>query len=74
MEEPRFHSNLKSLADAENVSIQALSKAINYRFESVRTMYNDEMSRYPSELLAKLCAYFGVTIDKLLVLDDKKDA
>lgn len=68
-----LRSNLKSLADARGVSIRELARDIDYRFESVRQLYNDEMERYPRDLLAKLCDYFGVTVAELLVFEKEKD-
>lgn len=67
-----LRSNLKALADARGVSIREVARAIDYRFESVRQMYNDEMERYPRDLLAKLCGYFGVTPAELLTLDPEQ--
>lgn len=60
-----LRSNLKALTDARGVTIRELSRDIDYRFESVRQLYNDEMERYPRELLARLCAYFGCRIGEL---------
>lgn len=65
----QLRSNLKALADARGVTIRELARVIDYRFESVRQLYNDEMERYPRDLLAKLCDYFGVTIAELLVIE-----
>jgi DNA-binding Xre family transcriptional regulator len=65
----QLRSNLKALADARGVAIRELARVIDYRFESVRQLYNDEMERYPRDLLAKLCAYFGVTVAELLVIE-----
>jgi DNA-binding Xre family transcriptional regulator len=64
-----IRSNLRALAEARGVSIREIARDIDYRFESVRIMYNDEMERYPRDLLAKLCVYFGVTAAELLVLN-----
>ncbi|WP_134904117.1 helix-turn-helix domain-containing protein [Paenibacillus polymyxa] len=63
-----IHSNLKSIADARGLTVRQVARDIDYRFESVRTMYNDEMERYPRDLLAKLCSYLDVGIDELLTL------
>ncbi|NGQ95480.1 helix-turn-helix transcriptional regulator [Brevibacillus sp. SYP-B805] len=66
-----LRSNLKTLADARGVSIREIARDIDYRFESVRQLYNDEMERYPRDLLAKLCAYFGVTVAELLIAESE---
>ncbi|MBE3649179.1 MULTISPECIES: helix-turn-helix domain-containing protein [Paenibacillus] len=63
-----IHSNLKAIADARALTVRQIARDIDYRFESVRTMYNDEMERYPRDLLAKLCSYLDVGIDELLTL------
>jgi DNA-binding Xre family transcriptional regulator len=63
-----IRSNLKLLAAAKGVSIREIARDIDYRFESVRQMYNDEMERYPRDLIAKLCVYFSVTAAELLPL------
>ncbi|MCR8938782.1 helix-turn-helix transcriptional regulator [Brevibacillus laterosporus] len=65
-----LRSNLKALADARGVSIREISRDINYRFESVRQLYNDEMERFPRELLARLCVYFNVSLSELLTLEE----
>jgi len=64
-----IRSNLRALAEARDVSIRKIAQDIDYRFESVRQMYNDEMERYPRDLLTKLCVYFGVTAAELLTLE-----
>jgi DNA-binding Xre family transcriptional regulator len=64
-----IRSNLKTLADARGVSIREIARDIDYRFESVRSMYNDETERYPRDLLTKLCAYFDCGIAKLLTFE-----
>ncbi|WP_373232096.1 helix-turn-helix domain-containing protein [Cohnella sp.] len=62
----RIHSDLKRIADERGLSIRQIAKDIDYRFDSVRQLYNDEMERYPRVLLAKLCDYLNVTPDILL--------
>ena len=59
------------VAESRGVSIRKIAQDIGYRFESVRLMYNDEMERYPRDLLTKLCVYFGVTVSELLTLADE---
>lgn len=66
----RLRSNLKALVDAKGVSLRAISRDIDYRLESIRAMYNDEMERYPRDLLTKLCVYFRCSISDILVFQD----
>ncbi|MGF7045708.1 DNA-binding Xre family transcriptional regulator [Paenibacillus sp. DS2015] len=65
-----IRSNLRELTDDRGITIRELSRDIDYRFESVRIMYNDEMERYPRDLLSKLCVYFNVTAAELLTLSN----
>jgi len=66
-----IRSNLRALAEARDISIRKIAQDIDYRFESVRMMYNDEMERYPRDLLTKLCVYFDVSISELLTLSEE---
>lgn len=63
-----IHSNLKELLDERNISIRQVSRDIDYRFATIRQMYNDEMKHYPKDLISKLCEYLEVGIDDLLKL------
>lgn len=69
----RIRSNLKTLMNKRGLSIREVARNIDYRFESVRQMYNDEMERYPRDLLSKLCAYFNCDIGDILVLNSEDD-
>lgn len=62
-------SNLKPLADAAGLSVLRISKEIDYRYESVRQMYNNTLEHYPRELLQKLCEYLNATPGELLVIE-----
>lgn len=64
----QIRSNLRQIIDQREIPIKKLARDIDYRFESVRMMYHDEMERYPRELLTKLCVYLNVEINELLTL------
>lgn len=66
-----INSNLKQLLDERELSIRQVAKDIEYRFDSVRQLYNNENKNYPRELLAKLCEYLDVTPGEILYF--KKD-
>ena len=66
-----IRSNLRKLAESRDISIRKIAQDIDYRFESVRMMYIDEMERYPRDLLTKLCVYFDVSVSELLTLTDE---
>ncbi|MCG7406803.1 helix-turn-helix transcriptional regulator [Paenibacillus sp. ACRRX] len=66
----RIKSNLKPLADARGLSVRQIARDIDYRFESVRQLYNDESRQFPRDLLDKVCNYFHCDISELLVLTE----
>lgn len=65
-------SNLKQILDNRNLTIRQVSRDIDHRLESVRQLYNDELERYPRELLTKLCTYLEITPGELLILEKEK--
>lgn len=64
-----IRSNLKEILDRENISIRQLAADIDYRFETVRKLYNNELERYPKELLYKVCIYLHITTCELLIIE-----
>ncbi|MEH7405697.1 helix-turn-helix transcriptional regulator [Bacillus subtilis] len=60
-------SNLKPLLDERKISIRQLSREINHEYPTVRKLYNDEMERYPRELLDKVCTYLNIELQELLI-------
>lgn len=65
----KIKSNLQAILDEKGLSVLKVSKDIEYRYESVRQLYNDENKTYPRELLSKLCTYLKVTPGELLILE-----
>ncbi|MGG0052822.1 helix-turn-helix domain-containing protein [Bacillus atrophaeus] len=69
-------SNLKSLmnsleSEGKKISVRQLSNDIDHGFETVRKMYNDDMERFPRDLLDKLCNYFECSVDDLIKFEKK---
>lgn len=64
-------SNLQSILDARGISVLKLSKDIDYRYESVRQMYNDENKTFPRELLTRICKYLNVSPGELLIVEQE---
>ncbi|HBS43500.1 MAG TPA: XRE family transcriptional regulator [Paenibacillus sp.] len=56
------------------LSIRKLAKDINYHFDSVRRMYEDEMVQYPRDLLLKLCLYFNVQPGELIGIEELNES
>ena len=67
----KLHSNLKEILDDRKLSIRQVSRDIDYRFASVRQLYNNEMKHYPEDLVAKLCEYLKINISDLLYLKEE---
>lgn len=67
-------SNLKSIVDSKGLSIRKVANDLDYRFETVRRMYNDDMQHYPRNLLELLCEYLECDISDLLKTDKEKAA
>jgi putative transcriptional regulator len=64
-----INSNLKKILDEKGLSIRQVARDIDYRFDSVRQLYNNENKVYPRELLSKLCTYLNVTPGELLIIE-----
>ncbi|TLS37731.1 helix-turn-helix domain-containing protein [Pseudalkalibacillus caeni] len=62
-------SNLKPILESRGLSIREVAREIDYRFESVRQLYNDETKKFPKELLERLCEYLNVTPGEILELE-----
>jgi DNA-binding Xre family transcriptional regulator len=65
-------SNLKQILDQRELSIRQVARDIDYRFDSVRQLYNNENKNYPRELLTKLCTYLNVTPGDLLRIEKEQ--
>lgn len=70
-----MYSNLANIAKQHNITVRKLAREIDYRYESVRSLWNNTAKHYPGELLYRICMYFNIGINELLLLHDpcKKD-
>lgn len=59
-------SNLAQILKEKNLSIRKVSRDTGIRFESLRTLADDTMERYPRGMLDKLCTYLGVELSEIL--------
>lgn len=70
-------SNLKEMLEARRMSIREFSRKIDFRFESVRQLCNNELTRLPVELIERVCKELNCTpndlftITKETIEDDK---
>ncbi|WP_440615013.1 helix-turn-helix domain-containing protein [Bacillus subtilis] len=60
-------SNLKPILDERKISM--LSRDIDHEYLTVRKLYNDEMERYPRDLLDKVCTYLNIELQELLIFE-----
>jgi DNA-binding Xre family transcriptional regulator len=67
-----INSNLKQILDERKLSIRQVARDIDYRFDSVRQLYNNENKNYPRELLTKLCTYLNVTPGEILIIEKEQ--
>ncbi|MBL4968980.1 helix-turn-helix transcriptional regulator [Bacillus halotolerans] len=66
-----IRSNLKPILDERKISIRKLSRDIDHEYPTVRKLYNDEMERYPRELLDKVCRHLNIELHELLIFHEK---
>ncbi|MCP9298423.1 helix-turn-helix domain-containing protein [Bacillus halotolerans] len=64
-----IRSNLKPILDERKISIRKLSRDIDHEYPTVRKLYNNEMERYPRELLDKVCTYLNIELQELLIFE-----
>ncbi|WP_370468034.1 helix-turn-helix domain-containing protein [Parageobacillus thermoglucosidasius] len=55
------------------MSIRELEKATGLKFESLRRLYNNETTRYPSEVIGRICEVLKIDISDLLILVDNNN-
>jgi DNA-binding Xre family transcriptional regulator len=66
-----LRSRLKGILDEKGISVRQVAREINYRPESVRQMYNDQMERFPRDLLSRLCQYLNITPNDILYIEKR---
>lgn len=66
-----LRSRLKSVLDEKGISVRQVAREIDYRPESVRQMYNDQMERFPRDLLSRLCQYLNITPNDILCIEER---
>lgn len=68
-----LQSNLKQMLDSRRLSIREFSKRIEYRPETVRLLYNNELVRIPAELIVRICKEFNCTPNDLFTITNKEE-
>lgn len=64
-----LRSNLRNVLDAKGITVEKLAVAIDYDIRDVQIMYDDKLDDYPRDLLGKICSYFDITVEKLIVIE-----
>jgi DNA-binding Xre family transcriptional regulator len=62
-------SNLKAILDERNISVRKLAIEIDYRYETVRQLYNNDTEHFPKALITKICNYLDITPGQLIILE-----
>ncbi len=65
-----IQSNLKELLHARRLTIREFSRMIDYRFESVRQLYNNESKQVPLALVERVCLELRITPGELFTVID----
>jgi DNA-binding Xre family transcriptional regulator len=65
-------SNLKAILDERNISVRKLALEIEYRYETVRQLYNNDTEHYPKALITKICNHLDITPGELIILETEK--
>jgi DNA-binding Xre family transcriptional regulator len=65
----KVRSNLKAILNERNISVRKLALEINYRYETVRQLYNNDTEHYPKALITKICNHLDITPGELIVID-----
>lgn len=66
-------SNLRQILFDKRLSIREVARDIDVQFENLRRFHNDDMERYPRDLLDKLCTYLNVGVSDLLLFSPLKE-
>lgn len=66
-------SNLKELLSARRLSIREFARRIDFRFESVRLLVNNEMTRIPAELIERTCIELDCTPNDLFTITEEEE-
>lgn len=63
-----LQSNLKGLLEARRLTIREFARMIDYRFETVRQLYNNDLTRIPVELIERVCTELKCTPNDLFTI------
>lgn len=67
-----LRSQLKPMLDARRMSIREFARRVDYRFETVRQLYNNEIIRVPIELVERTCRELNIHPGELFTVEDDK--
>ena len=62
-------NNLKDLMDEKEITVYALSKSSNTKYEIVKAYYEDELYFYSKFILAKFCYYLDCDISEIIIYE-----
>lgn len=62
----RISCHLKEIMKSRSITFYRLSQDTNIKYETIRKYYDDEVLRYDTDILAKLCFCLDCEIGSLL--------
>lgn len=62
--------NLDKILKEREISIREFSRMIDYNFEAVRRVHNNDSTRLSTVILERACRVLNVTISDLLEYED----
>lgn len=65
--------NLKQLLQDRNITLKKLSKDTGLSYQTLLRFQQNQMKRYPKDMLEILCTYLDVTLDQLFISNRSND-
>ena len=62
----RISCNLKEIMKKKRIGIYKLSQETNLKYDVIKRYYDNEIQRYDSDVLAKMCFYLNCEVSSLL--------
>lgn len=69
----KMKSNLQTMLQVKNFSIREFARRIDYRFDTVRKVHNNDIQRIPVDFIERACAELNCSIGELFYLEREED-
>jgi len=61
--------NIKDIMDTQNISRNALARAINTRFEVINKWYSGNVEKIDADILARICYVLNCTPSDIIIYE-----